>query len=1288
MKNNLLKKSFIMISLFAIIVSFSSFFSNSTSQADAFGVCEKVGSFMGQKSVSGDSSSPNATDPNRKWTVEELFRNSIGYSSFYGEGKGTWLYAEKVNRGEHVAGWTGDVQTKIESARGFSCITGGFDFVPQIFLILTGEITSLTSSVVISLVGQDKIADVIGKIVGGGDNDGGLISTFLNSFYMPLVVLAALIMTVTIVYKGLIKRQIREAFSSLIWSVGAFVVGVAFMLNPGMLASAPQAITSTITSCVVGSLSGQSCISGEVQTPTLLAGKECISSTATGNSAESVVNGLNCTIWKAFVLEPWAEEQFGAPYRELYTSDPPSGGSIWSNLPAGSETKYCVNTSSSQSLAEGLRGTPTMDSPGGEICNVALYHLFIKTDMIDTVSQSGNNYTDGVMKTDDTGSYDGRWYDIIVPMAQDSSKWRNWAGEDMLFSRIAASIMSLIAIIAAASVLLTLALFGGAYKLIGLILMAFAPIFLLMAIEPTRGKKIFLGWLETVVSSILKYFAITVLMVIALILYAGLLSNTNGILSLIGVIFLTVALHMYRKEIVDLIGASNMGGQRLSNKANELGSKAWKQVSEKSKAVAGGFIGGVMAENSSEHKERVRARKENLNELRQSLATASTDEEKSLISAEIGRQEEKLGEETGLARKGAFESGKRSLKRGTGLTANAFSQAGRTETQLEKGYEADKEAAEEFKSNLDSVVQPPSTDRELGENFENKVSQADEMQRQNSLSEEQNVESNKNVVISNLRDNVREPVELKGDLSEEEKNALHEFADKLKENVSDEDLAELANNPFVLDDENKRNLVANEINARIQANTMVGIASNALSRTILSDNSLISDEELKFNVQMHAENYLETGSEEELKNYLRAASDLSDRLDVEFDEEIASDKMKDFRDNFEGTYVRKSHIPTESELKGLDDYTIQISENEEFNSNSVSTPEEIQAAVMRNRELVSEYQNLNNEQISEDEKQSDNENEFNQEENIGPRTQEDSDLYTQTEAKSNESDSKSNEAAPNVKQSQVDLGTSIETPSNVEMPSLEEVQNESEDKQENRENLVNASSREQSATIENNSETEDPALTKDQSEQMSSQRENTLPDLNENNEPTVRQENIDSNVPSQEQIVESKSDSNVAPQQQRQEPTVDSKPEPIVNQQEQQRQEPVVESKPEPTVEPQQQQRQEPVVESKPEPTVEPQQQRQEPVVDSKPEPTVAPQQQQRQEPVVDSKPEPTVEPQQQQRQDPVVESKPEPTVEQQRQEKEEPTVEQSSNSIEEDVLEGMTSVDDLLREMTKRNDE
>lgn len=40
---------------------------------------------------------PNA--PNRKWTAEELFKKSIGFSNYYGEGAGTWFYAGKVDRG-------------------------------------------------------------------------------------------------------------------------------------------------------------------------------------------------------------------------------------------------------------------------------------------------------------------------------------------------------------------------------------------------------------------------------------------------------------------------------------------------------------------------------------------------------------------------------------------------------------------------------------------------------------------------------------------------------------------------------------------------------------------------------------------------------------------------------------------------------------------------------------------------------------------------------------------------------------------------------------------------------------------------------------------------------------------------------------------------------------------------------------------------------------------------------------------------------------------------------------
>lgn len=937
------KRIFVIITLLTLLLTGITAVANSYSYAEASGACKEVGSFMGRNSIgSKEDGVPGPESSDRKWTVSELFGNSVAYSSFYGEGPGTWFFAEKVDRGSHHSGWSGDIQSKLEDSREAICFLGGMDWTIQPFIALSNVLTSLTGSTIKNLVGKDLMAETLTKIVGGESaGDGGLIGTFLSSFYMPLIVLTVLIMVVTIVYKGLIQMKFREALNSMIWTLGAFVIGVTLMLNPQLLAGAPQAVTSTITTCVLGALSGQNCLSGSVQTPSLLAGKECLSTVNDPDvsDSETVVNSLNCTIWKAFVLDPWAEQQFGAPYSKLYTESPPSGGEIWENLPEGDGSKYCVSLTSSGSYADAIRsGTAVMDGDG--VCNVALYHLFIKTDMKDTYYQSGNNYDDsGVMITDDTGKYDSRWYDIIIPMAGDESKWRHWSGDGMYWSKLITSVISLIAIIAASTVLLTLALFGGAYKIIGLILMAFAPIFLLFAIEPTRGRRIFLGWLETLVSSFLKYFAITVLIVIALIMYAGLLSNTSGFTSLIGILVMTVALHMYRKEIVDLIGASNMGGQRLSNKVNEVGSKLGKVAKEKGAAVAGGAIGGAMGRNKARN-ERVKARKDTIKDLQDKLSEATTDEEKEFYQEEIDKEQKLLDSDTagkaivGGAFSGSGDSFKRSMKRGTGLAANVLQQSDRTKEALKRTDAENQNTAQSARAKFEEDLERRRSDEQQSE--------------ETIVAPQTAAEKEYQVAINAVRDTQRENVEYEGDLSDGEKQALNDFADKLASSASDEDLIGMANDEAVMNDPNKKNLVANEINARIKANSMVGLGSQALGRTGLG-NEHLSREELKLNIEMQAENYLETGDERELEKYLSSMEEYHARIDRPFDSEAIGAKMEEYRERAvkNGGYERRENIPREEDLVGKDNYQVTLSDGTQVDTKNVETPESLQKEAKR-----------------------------------------------------------------------------------------------------------------------------------------------------------------------------------------------------------------------------------------------------------------------------------------------------------------------------------------------------
>ena len=819
---------------------------NSHSSPNAFiNACSKMGSNMKRVSPKNDGYVRPELE-HRKWTVEELFRKSVKFTTYYGEGEGTWLYAEKDDRGAARAAevglvWPGDIQSTLESARGFgTCTFGGGDFIPNGIMSISGGVVNLINTSISGLIGEDFMVDGLAKIVGGSteDNTGGLIETFVNSLYMPLIVIIVILATITVVYQGLVQMKMREALNNLIWMALAFIIGLALMYNPQMLAGAPQKATSTITTCVLGALNGQNCLTGEVEAPSALTGKECKSYSKTdsseGNNADLMVNGMTCTIWKTFILEPWAEEQFGAPYNKLYTRSSDidqNGGSLWSGLTEDTPADlYCVNMMGIRSIDESLEKGILMNSGDNDskVCNVALYQLYLKTEMIDPSFHQGDGYNENLVSPDKGDSYDQRWYDIIIPMAS-SSSWTNWSGQGRMFARLGSSFVGLIAVITASIALITLSIFGAAYKIIGVVLMAFAPLFFLLAIEPSRGRKMFLGWLETLVSSILKYFTVTMLIVVALVLYAGLLANTTGIASLITVIILTVTLGMYRKEIIDIIGASNMGGKRLSDRFGKVLDKRTKGVKEKSRAVAGGMVGGAVGamQNRKDEKD---AREDTLKYLKEQLAAASTPEEEEFYKDEIMKEEGlikdlKLGRTIRQgASSGGGESFARSMRRGTSATAAAFRQANKTSGDLKsQTKEQNKEAAERRQRAVD--------------NFN------EEKQRR------QEEEQSEAVTV----DSLRKQTHYKGNLTDDELVNLEIFRHHLA-NTDDEQLINLADILGGSKDENRSNLVKNELNARLDYKQRKGEKAGKLGRHMLADQRFVSLEEQEANEHIIAPN--------------------------------------------------------------------------------------------------------------------------------------------------------------------------------------------------------------------------------------------------------------------------------------------------------------------------------------------------------------------------------------------------------------------------------------------------
>ena len=171
--------------------------------------------------------------------------------------------------------------------------------------------------------------------------------------------------------------------------------------------------------------------------------------------------------------------------------------------------------------------------------------------------------------------------------------WASAANSDG--SRLGTAVVGALEAFIAGLVIIIFSLWGLVYSLVSSILIMFAPVFMLFALHPGKGKRIALGWMEAIISNILKYLGTSFMVMASMILYASILASSSGMTAFIGVFIISGALWNYRKEFVNLIGATNMGGQKISNPLGEKLEKKGSKLGDAASAVVGGAIGSKLA---------------------------------------------------------------------------------------------------------------------------------------------------------------------------------------------------------------------------------------------------------------------------------------------------------------------------------------------------------------------------------------------------------------------------------------------------------------------------------------------------------------------------------------------------------------------------------------------------------------------------------------------------------------------------------------------------------------------
>lgn len=522
---------------------------------------------------------------------------------------------------------------------------------------------------------------------GGAGDDGGIIGRLYSGLYMGLSVMAFLAVGVWAAWTGLAKRKLTSALGGIFTAVLIFGSGILLMGNPLLIAQLPMRVGTTLGGCVVMGVSGVNCLSSNSSDPNTAPKEntECFVDDAgevdVSRSLALVAKASSCQVWEAFVFQPWVAGQFGTSYKNLNT-----GGGPGEAGPLFQETNgtldYWQKIKVGMYAADAKPTSICTDSTTGyTYSNVALYQLNLMSN-IHACSKPYHQPT--AIKTNQQVYSD--WVYVVDAMSQalkagagDTNTtssdlqymWSSWTGSYGL-NRLSIAILAVVASIGGAAVLITTSALAIMYLFTGVLLTAFAPLFFLIGIVPGQGKKIFLGWVEKIVSAILKYFACVLWMMVTLQLYAAVLGGANNGLgaTLIFVIIVTLAMWMYRDEFLKMIGRANFGGTQFSNKLGDMGrnmaSGAGRLAGARAAGAAAGFITG-----DGEHETYDKSKKWKAGEVkdghrinRLTAMTHNVMERNKVRAKNIGHRVRGAHDQAGW-------STMQQLKKGTGIVAQA-----------------------------------------------------------------------------------------------------------------------------------------------------------------------------------------------------------------------------------------------------------------------------------------------------------------------------------------------------------------------------------------------------------------------------------------------------------------------------------------------------------------------------------------------------------------------------------------------------------------------------------------
>lgn len=572
--------------------------------ADGGGLCSGLGYNMA-RAAAWDSPGGFEKDAakQRVLSVEDLAANGTKFMLFYGTGKADSssilnLVADNETEfpeTDHVdKAKSGEVRKALGTG---SCVTTGVGMMAangvlnlNTMVLGLGKYVTVSAfnSQLICRDGNSKNCIDLVSVIGGKSNtakDKGVIGVLSQGVYMPLLVMAVIIALMLAVWK-LVHGQITAALREALTAIVAALLGAGILAFPHTFASAPLLVMSEVGGVVANAVNAGG--------PSATTSESACAASADGESGGSLaISGVTCTMWKAFVANPVAMQTFGLPFNELDTKEGDFAEKLKKRGFTGDE--FCVPKNTIGALKDSYGKALAMNGGGKDkVCNLFAYAAMLRT-----------NIDDGSGEYDASKVYsDPRWGRVIGAAQASDVTWLAFTSQAGALSAPATAGGMLVTSILANIVFFVTGVWALVYFFQAVVVVAFAPFFLLLAISE-RTRKYFFGWLQQILGSVLKFLVSEVFLIIAVLVYGGALQTlSNPATATLIVIVLTVLLVLYRKEVIGMFGRVEMGGQEMSSRAVQAARQFFgenhRRVVAYGTAAVGGAVGGAIAAGKGE----------------------------------------------------------------------------------------------------------------------------------------------------------------------------------------------------------------------------------------------------------------------------------------------------------------------------------------------------------------------------------------------------------------------------------------------------------------------------------------------------------------------------------------------------------------------------------------------------------------------------------------------------------------------------------------------------------------